>query len=103
MELSALGREQAQALADYLQGVPFEAIYASPMKRVQQTLDRLVQTQRAAPSILRELREVDFGSWTGLGWEEIQVRFGVSAFDWLDQLEQGLIAEAERMSLFRGR
>src|SRR5215472_4230198 len=72
MDLSPLGREQATALAAYLQGVPFDAIYASPMKRVQQTLAQLLQNQIPQPVILPELREVDFGAWTGLGWEQIQ-------------------------------
>ena len=103
MELSPLGREQAQALADYVETIPFDVIYASPMKRVQETLQRIVQTQRPAPIVLDELREVDFGVWTGLAWEEIQARFGVSAYEWLDQLEKGQIAQAEPISAFRAR
>jgi broad specificity phosphatase PhoE len=103
MELSPLGREQAKALARYLQSIPFDAIYASPMKRVQQTLGELLQTQMQAPTVLAELREVDFGAWTGLGWEEIQSRFGVSAFEWLDQLDRDLISEAEPIAGFRAR
>ena len=103
MELSPLGRSQAQALANYLQRVPFDRVYASPMKRVQQTLAELAQVQTRTPVVLNDLREVDFGAWTGLGWEEIKARFGVSAFEWLDQLERGLIVQAEPMSSFRPR
>jgi broad specificity phosphatase PhoE len=103
MELSPLGQKQARALASYLRRVPFDFIYASPMRRVQQTLQELLHDQNRAPVILSELREVDFGTWTGLGWEEIQARFGISAFDWLDQLEQGLISEAEPMGGFQQR
>jgi broad specificity phosphatase PhoE len=103
MNLSALGQEQAGALANYLQKVPFDAIFASPMRRVQQTLQRLVEYQTRAPAILEQLREVDFGVWTGLAWEEIDGRFGISAYEWLQQLEQGLISEAEPLSVFRQR
>jgi broad specificity phosphatase PhoE len=103
MELSPLGQEQAQALATYLQTVPFDAIFASPMRRVQQTLQRLAEYQTKTPSILEELREVDFGSWTGLAWEEIHVRFGISAYQWLDQLEHGLMVQAEPLADFRAR
>lgn len=103
MNLSDLGHEQAAALAQYLQAVPFDAIYVSPMRRVQQTLQKIVEHQTKAPIVLPDLREVDFGAWTGLGWDEIKGRFGVSAFQWLDQLEQGLIAEAESISSFRQR
>jgi broad specificity phosphatase PhoE len=103
MDLSPLGHEQALALANYLQRVPFDAIYASPMKRVQQTLAQFVEKQDKSPVILNDLREVDFGAWTGMGWDEISPRFGVSAFEWLDQLERGQIAQAEPIGSFRSR
>jgi broad specificity phosphatase PhoE len=103
MELSPFGHEQAQALADYLQRIPFHAIYASPMKRVQQTLAQLIEDQNKLPIILDGLREVDFGVWTGLSWEQVKEQFNTSAFEWLDQLERGLISEAESIVLFRDR
>jgi len=103
MDLSPLGQEQAQALADYLQTVPFGAIYSSPMKRVQRTLGQLIENQRPAPITLPELREVDFGAWTGLGWEEVQNQFGFSAYDWLRHLEEGSMKEAEPIDQFRWR
>ena len=34
-----------------------------------------------------DLREVDFGDWTGFRWNEIKARFGVDAFDWLEVLD----------------
>ena len=103
MELSPFGHEQAQALAEYLQRYPFDAIYASPMKRVQQTLRGLVELQNKVAVVANELREVDFGDWTGLSWEQVNEQFGVSAFSWLEQLEQGRINGAEHMEHFRAR
>jgi broad specificity phosphatase PhoE len=103
MELSPIGHQQAEALAKYLDRLPFSAIYASPMKRVRQTLQQLLARQDKAPVYLEELREVDFGSWTGLAWEEIDARFGVSAFQWLAQLERGSIHQAEPVPAFRRR
>lgn len=103
MELSPFGHEQAHALADYLQRIPFDVIYASPMKRVQQTLAELIENQNRRPIILNDLREVDFGVWTGLSWEQVKEQFNTSAFEWLDQLERGLISEAELIGHFRDR
>src|SRR5271169_6858855 len=65
MELSPRGHEQAAALARYLHQKTVSAIYASPMKRVQQTLRPWVVNGVPRPIILPELREVDFGVWTG--------------------------------------
>jgi broad specificity phosphatase PhoE len=95
MELSPRGHEQAAALANYLRSRPFSAIYASPMKRVQQTLAPLLVNGAPRPVIMPDLREADFGDWTGLAWDEVQAKFGVSAFTWLDQLECDGIANAE--------
>jgi broad specificity phosphatase PhoE len=103
MDLSPFGHEQARKLAEYLRRTPFDAIYASPMKRVQQTVEKLFVTQSARPVFLDDLREVDFGAWTGLTWEDVKARFGISAFQWLDQLERGLMAGAESVAGFRER
>ncbi len=95
MDLSPRGHEQAAALARYLHQKSFAALYASPMRRVQQTLAPLLLNGMPKPVVLRELREVNFGDWTGLSWEEVQAKFGVSAFTWLEQLECDGIANAE--------
>jgi len=95
MELSPRGHQQAATLAKYLHQKPLCAIYASPMKRVQQTLDPLLVNGAPKPVILQDLREVDFGDWTGLAWDEVQTKFGISAFAWLEQLECDGIANAE--------
>jgi broad specificity phosphatase PhoE len=103
MNLSPRGHEQAVALAAYLHPMPFAALYASPMKRVQQTLAPWLLNGTPKPLILAGLREVDFGDWTGLTWEEVQVKFGISAFSWLDQLESNSIGNAESASALRAR
>jgi broad specificity phosphatase PhoE len=95
MELSPRGCEQAVMLAKCLHGKPLDAIYASPMKRVQQTLAPVLVNGTPEPIVLPDLREVDFGDWTGLAWAEVQEKYGISPFAWLEQLECGGIANAE--------
>ena len=103
MDISPRGHEQAAVLAKYLHTKPFDALYASPMKRVQQTLAALQTNGCPPPKILADLREVDFGDWTGHSWEAIREKFGVSAFTWLDQLECGSIPNAECVAECRAR
>jgi broad specificity phosphatase PhoE len=103
MELSPRGHEQARALAQYLRRLRIDAIYTSPMKRVQQTLAPLMANGALPSIVLPGLREADFGDWTGLGWAEVQQRFGVSAFDWLRQLELAAIPNAESAETLRAR
>jgi len=87
MGLSPLGVQQGQAIARWLADTPVDALYASPMLRVQQTLAPLAEARALRPIIIPSLREVDFGDWTGYRWEGVQEHFGVSAFDWLETIE----------------
>ena len=103
MDISPRGHEQALALARFLHSRPFDALYASPMKRVQQTLGPLLQNGAPRPTILPGLREVDFGDWTGHGWDAVREKFGVSAFTWLEQLDRGTIRNAENVVAYRER
>ena len=103
MELSPAGGEQARRLAHWLARFPVDAVYASPMRRVQLTYEPCKALLRREPVILPGLREVDFGDWTGLGWDEVESRFGMSAFDWLHHLEEDRVAGAEPLAAFRTR
>ena len=103
MELSPRGHEQAAALAKYLRQKTVSAIYASPMKRVQETLQPWVVNGVPRPTLLPDLREVDFGVWTGLTFGQVKTRFGVGAWEWLDQLASAAIPDAECAATFRAR
>jgi broad specificity phosphatase PhoE len=103
MELSAFGRNQAEALGKYLAKTPFDALYASPMKRAQHTLEPIARSRGMTATVLNGLREVDFGAWTGLRWDEVQTKFQISAFDWLKEIENATLPEAETGAQFRGR
>jgi broad specificity phosphatase PhoE len=95
MGLSPLGRKHGVAVANWLKGGKLDAIYASPMLRVQQTLAPLSEQLGLKPTIIPSLREVDFGDWTGYRWEGVQEHFGVSAFDWLEIIESRGIPNGE--------
>ncbi len=94
-ELSAKGRNQAEAIRRWLADTHLDAVYASPMLRVQQTMAPLLEERDIKPVIIPGLREMDFGDWTGYRWEGIQDHFGVSAFDWLETIESAGIPNGE--------
>lgn len=103
MDISPRGHEQATALANYLRRKKFDAIYASPMKRVSQTLAPYLVNGAPKPVVMHNLYEVDFGDWTGLTFAEVQERFGARASSWLDQLAAGTIPNAETATGYRAR
>ena len=103
MDLSPRGHQQAMGLAAYMRRFQLDAIYASPMKRVQQTLAPLLDNRALPPIVIDALREVDFGVWTGLTWEEVNTRHKMRASEWLEKLDQGVIPDAESAHDFRKR
>ncbi len=87
MELSPAGHAQAAALADWLGGRRIDTIFSSPMRRVRQTMAPLLERQPIEPMFLDGLREVDFGDLTGLRWEQVRERLGITAMNWLHVLD----------------
>jgi len=103
MELSPRGHEQARQVADYLRLARFDALYVSPLKRARQTVVPIADAVGLEPKVIPDLREVDFGVWTGLTWDEVRARHGVNAYDWLRELDRGGIPEAEPVEPYLAR
>ena len=61
LPLSRLGREQAQALAERLSNVSFNAIYSSPLRRCLETAAPLVERGGITPIIVPDLKEIRLG------------------------------------------
>ena len=103
MNLSPGGKRQAKILAEYLRSKTIDAIYASPMKRVQQTLAPYLNNGAPAQTIMPALREINFGDWTGLNWEIVCQKFNLDPHEWLDHIERGLTPNGENGAQFRAR
>jgi 2,3-bisphosphoglycerate-dependent phosphoglycerate mutase len=61
LPLSRLGREQAQALAERLSNVSFNAIYSSPLQRCLETAAPLLERIGITPIIVPDLKEIRLG------------------------------------------
>jgi len=103
MNLSERGHAQAKTLAKFLREKKIDAIYASPMKRVQQTLAPTLKKHTVHPVTFPELREIDFGDWTGFGWDTVREKFGIQPYEWLDKIELGVVPNGESTVHFRRR
>ena len=103
MNLSPTGRRQAKILADYLRRKTIDAIYASPMKRVQQTLAPTLKLNGHVPTVMHGLREINFGDWTGLGWQEVEEQFKFQSHEWLQRITDHGVPNGESGRVFRAR
>lgn len=72
--LTESGRRQAGALTRFLSGIPFAAIYSSPMRRALETVSAIAAHRSLDITTIPELRECHVGRWAGLSWEKIRNR-----------------------------
>jgi broad specificity phosphatase PhoE len=77
--LNRRGRAQARTLAKRLTGESIHAIYSSDLRRASETAAIVAQAVDLEVRLDPELRENDFGDWTGLGRDEVERRFPVGA------------------------
>ncbi len=61
LPLSRVGREQAQALAERLGSLSFNAIYSSPLRRCLETAAPLTERLGITPIIVPDLKEIGLG------------------------------------------
>ena len=72
--LNARGRQQAADLVTRLAGTPIDAIYTSDLRRAHSTAQAIALQRGLSCQLRPALREIDFGEWEGLSWDEITAR-----------------------------
>lgn len=71
IKLSEIGRKQAQLLTKYFPAHQLQAIYASTLERAKETANILAERYHAPVHLRDDLREMNFGDWEGLTFDEI--------------------------------
>jgi broad specificity phosphatase PhoE len=80
--INARGRQQIQKLMSALDGEKIECIFTSDLERAVATAGTLADAF-GVPCIKKpDLREINFGSWEGLTWQQIQEQDGAYARRW---------------------
>src|SRR5216110_3179592 len=108
--LTDRGRAQSAALAERLADIALDAFYASDLQRARETAAVVAAKQGLEVIELRDLREVDVGSWEGLTREEAEASFPDGYRRWLaggtgwddgetyEQMSARVIAAVERIA-----
>ena len=78
--LSAEGKLQAERLRPYLKSRPLTAIFSSPQQRCRETARIATEALGLPVEVDEDLREIDFGRWERLTFDEI-VSLDASAVD----------------------
>jgi len=94
------GRAQAAVLAKQLEGMPFDAVYTSDLKRAHETAE-IVAAPHGVPVVTdRDLREIDVGSFSGLTHTEVMERYNGERTDGetREQHSARVLAAVERLA-----
>jgi alpha-ribazole phosphatase/probable phosphoglycerate mutase len=82
--LSQEGRVQMQQVAECLKPEPIAAIYTSPRSRAQESAKVLSAAKSCPIEIVDDLREIDFGDFEGLAYDEIAARYPTLYRQWME-------------------
>ena len=72
VHLNALGKKQAEQVADRLAVLPIDAIFCSPLERACETAAPFASRLRLPPQMAEEFNEIDFGEWTNCAFVELE-------------------------------
>jgi alpha-ribazole phosphatase/probable phosphoglycerate mutase len=101
--LSEKGQEQMKHVAEYLKTEPITAIYTSPRSRAQQGARTLASSVSQSIEIIDDLREIDFGDFEGLPYDEISVRYPDLYRKWMEKPTEILFPNGESFPAMRTR
>jgi len=101
--VNAAGHRQIQKLAESLSSEPIAAVFTSDLQRSVTTARALAESF-ATPCITRPaLREINFGKWEGLTWEEIEKLDSTFATQWLEAFPHLTPPDGESFEVFEAR
>jgi broad specificity phosphatase PhoE len=101
--LTAEGRQQLKGLVRKLSPFRFHAVFASDLVRAVETARRVTLRQNLELQIRPGLREMHFGRWQGLSWEQIQRHDPRGTSRWLKHFPSQAIPGAEPFRQFKTR
>lgn len=107
VELSEQGFEQAEKVAERFSSLSLKGLYSSDLQRAIQTAEAIGKKHGALPIRTPLLREINFGKWEGLTYNEIRSSYGEEVRKWFDDPFQRapiggetLAEVCQRMELF---
>jgi len=101
--LNERGRQQLAGLMNMLLRYAIRQVYTSDLRRAQQTADAIAKHFRAELHVRPGLREIHFGLWEGLSWNEIEVRDPIVAKNWAENYPNSIAPAGESFQQFQER
>jgi alpha-ribazole phosphatase/probable phosphoglycerate mutase len=101
--LNHRGVAQLPALLDSLADLRFDAIYASDLLRARQTAEAIAALHGASIHLRRGLRQIRFGDWETLTWQQIEAANPSFSARWVAEFPNLTPPNGEPIALFKNR
>jgi alpha-ribazole phosphatase/probable phosphoglycerate mutase len=102
-ELNPAGESQVLRLAEEVAMLGIERIYSSDLRRATQTATAIAQRIGVGVDYVPALREINFGLWEGLTWQEIEACCPDKADRWLREFPLRSAPDGEAYADFTAR
>jgi alpha-ribazole phosphatase len=103
VSLTSAGRRELRHLSEKCSAYPVRAVYSSDLRRARQTADAVAKNLGLEVEVRPELREIHFGQFEGLSWNQIARRFPRLAALWIERFPYQPIPGAEPLRQFKKR
>ncbi len=97
------GYAQIDHLLKVLHDAPIAAIFTSDLQRASMTAAKLADTFSVPMTNRTTLREIDFGQWEGLTWNQIESLNPAFAAQWLEAFPKITAPQGESFKSFEAR
>jgi broad specificity phosphatase PhoE len=97
------GYRQIEELLKALEHEPIDSVYTSDLSRSRTTADAIARAFGLSSVAVPAFREIHFGEWEGLNWEEIEFRDEVYARRWSRAYPDLPAPSGEAFEAFRTR
>lgn len=97
VELNETGIKQADLLAKYLECMPMEAVYSSPLKRAFKTAEIVAAPHHMDTMPCQELIDFDYGEWQGLSHDTVKKRYRTLYAEWLNNPHLAKFSKGESL------
>jgi broad specificity phosphatase PhoE len=82
-DLNLVGEMQLAGIAQEVSTLGIERIFSSDLRRAFRTAQAIGKRTGVQPEIRPGLREIGFGLWEGLSWDDIEAQFPREAQTWI--------------------
>jgi alpha-ribazole phosphatase len=102
-DLNQAGRLQVAHVAKEVANLGVQRILSSDLLRTSQTAAAIGERAGLKTELTHDLRELYFGQWEGLSWQEIEERFPQEAARWLAEFPLWTAPGGEEYAAFTAR